>query len=279
VHSGSTGILTHVKGQSHDRTGEAAGSKIADRAQIARSSKKGSFSTGAQAQPSGVIGVRSRKKPSPGEKRVSGETEKELAPIGGPAHGHLTRMTIERFEALTLWGRPGAARRALAAASAWATADESLMIGGYHVLESKEFVCIAFARDRQGRHRAYMRSQMLPSLRAVDLAITHDLGAELIRAGGTVEPDPLPDGVDLFSPIKGTKRYHSAFEMLRDGYNQRSARELIESLQPWFQDRDGNFAHDFQTSGYSARVWEIYLWAALAELGFDIDPSCSSPDF
>lgn len=153
------------------------------------------------------------------------------------------------------------------------------MIGGYHVLESKEFVCIAFARDRQGRHRAYMRSQMLPSLRALDLAITHDLGAELIHAGGMVELDPLPDGVDLFSPIKGTKRCHPAFEMLRDGYNQRSARELIEALQPWFQDRDGNFARDFQTSGYSARVWEIYLWAALTELGFDIDSGCSSPDF
>lgn len=170
-------------------------------------------------------------------------------------------------------------RQALVTASAWTTPDEAQMIGGFHILESKEFICLAFARDQEGRHRCYMRSGMLPSLRAADLAITHDLGAQLLDAVDACAFDTMPGGVDLFSPIKGVKRLQPAFEMLRDGFNQRSARELIERLQPWFQDRDGNFARDFQTSGYSARVWELYLWAALHELSFDIDSSCSSPDF
>jgi hypothetical protein len=44
-------------------------------------------------------------------------------------------------------------------------------------------------------------------------------------------------------------------------------------------DRDGNFREQFQTSGFDARVWELYLFAALEEAGFKIDQPDPAPDF
>lgn len=210
---------------------------------------------------------------------VPDDPNPELAPLRGPAHDRFRRMTLERFDALTLWNRPVGMRLETRTASAWSTLDEQVLAGVFHLLDSKEFLCVAYARDPLGRYRAITRSPMFPSLRAGDIAINHDLGASFLRASQTCDLDPLPDGVNLFSPVPGVKRFHPAFEMLRDGFNQRSARQLLERMAPWFADRDGNFVRDFQTSGYSARVWELYLWAAFTALGFDIDPSCSIPDF
>ncbi len=203
----------------------------------------------------------------------------ELAPLRGPAHDLFRRMTLERFDALTLWGRPSDMRLASRCASAWSTRDEAVLAGVFHLFETKEFLCIAFVRDGAGRYRPFQRSPMFPSCRAGDLAIAHDLGAGFARAASETEPEPLPAGVDLFTPVPGVTRFHPAFEMLRDGFNQLSARQLLEHVAPWIGDRDGNLVRDFQTSGYSARVWELYLWVAFTALGFEIDPGCAVPDF
>jgi len=214
------------------------------------------------------------------EDGASNEAHPELGPVRGPAHGCFQRMALERFEALTLWGRPAAMREDSLSASAWATVDERVLIGVFHLLETREFLCVGFARDAAGRYRLFQCSPMLPSLRAGDLAIAHDLGADFLAAAvDLTHLEPLPTGMDLFEPLQGIKRLHPAYVMLRDGYNQRAARELITEMAHWLPDRDGNFVRDFQTSGYSARIWELYLWAAFTALDFAIDPACAIPDF
>lgn len=53
----------------------------------------------------------------------------------------------------------------------------------------------------------------------------------------------------------------------------------VES-ERWLPDFDGHFVREFQTSGFSARMWELYLWAALRSLHFDIDYGLALlPDF
>jgi hypothetical protein len=43
-------------------------------------------------------------------------------------------------------------------------------------------------------------------------------------------------------------------------------------------DHDGDFVQQFQTGGFDARTWELYLFAAFDSLGFDIDQSHPQPD-
>lgn len=49
-------------------------------------------------------------------------------------------------------------------------------------------------------------------------------------------------------------------------------------MMRWYEDADGNFLEQFQTTGYDARIWELYLLAALSEAVYIIDRSFPAPD-
>jgi hypothetical protein len=46
-----------------------------------------------------------------------------------------------------------------------------------------------------------------------------------------------------------------------------------------FRDADGSFVREFQTAGFSPRVFELALFAYLQEQGYDLDRSSPTPDF
>src|SRR5579863_5163090 len=47
----------------------------------------------------------------------------------------------------------------------------------------------------------------------------------------------------------------------------------------YYEDIDGNFVEQFQSDGFDARFWELYVFALLTEAGFVFDRSYSAPDF
>jgi hypothetical protein len=61
------------------------------------------------------------------------------------------------------------------------------------------------------------------------------------------------------------------------------ARAVLQEIGPWLAPSDPHFVSEFQEKQFDQRLWEIYLWAALRELGFDVtqpeapDFLCSSP--
>jgi hypothetical protein len=50
-------------------------------------------------------------------------------------------------------------------------------------------------------------------------------------------------------------------------------------MMKWFTDPDGNFIEQFQSQGFDARIWELYLFATLVESGYRVERTESSPDF
>ena len=50
-------------------------------------------------------------------------------------------------------------------------------------------------------------------------------------------------------------------------------------MMRWYPDVDGNFIEQFQTSGFNARIWELYLFATFVELGFARSEDFAVPDF
>jgi len=50
-------------------------------------------------------------------------------------------------------------------------------------------------------------------------------------------------------------------------------------MMHWYEDPDGNFIEQFQTTGFDARLWELYLFAAFTETGYRIDRIHAVPDF
>jgi len=198
----------------------------------------------------------------------------------GEEHRFFERMSRERFDALVLWGMPQQMRDDTLSASHWSADDERVIAGVFHVIATKEFMCIAFARDTDGRYRPFQRSHFLPSARAGELAIRRDFGRDLLTAQPDYPADTArPKGINLFETLGNIGRHHDAYVMLRDGFNQGAARALLEEVSRWVPDLDGNLVRDFQTSGYSARIWELYLWATLRALNFDMDYAHAAPDF
>jgi hypothetical protein len=85
--------------------------------------------------------------------------------------------------------------------------------------------------------------------------------------------------VDFFTPIVTTEKLSQAFVHLATAEGFSCARQLTEAMMSFYEDVDGNFVEQFQTTGFDARFWELYVFALLTEVGFVLDRSFAAPDF
>lgn len=84
--------------------------------------------------------------------------------------------------------------------------------------------------------------------------------------------------IDLFTPIVPEDRLHPAFKGLAHrGFEP--ARRMLADIAATFNDKDGNFVKDFQTTGFDARLWELYLHVYLRSDGFTLDETKTVPDY
>jgi len=54
---------------------------------------------------------------------------------------------------------------------------------------------------------------------------------------------------------------------------------MLRDIQQHFEDLDGNFVEQFQTTGFDSRTFELFLFAMFRESGHTIDRSHQRPDF
>ena len=84
---------------------------------------------------------------------------------------------------------------------------------------------------------------------------------------------------DFFTPLVPEDRLHPTFRTLSSAPRYSPAREVIKAMMRFYEDMDGNFIEQFQTVAFDARLWELYLFAAFAELGYAPAPNLAIPDF
>lgn len=70
-----------------------------------------------------------------------------------------------------------------------------------------------------------------------------------------------------------------SFKLVRDFPTYAPAKATIQEKFQSFQESDGNFVEQFQSSGFDSRLWELYLSISLTELGFEVDRPYDRPDF
>lgn len=81
----------------------------------------------------------------------------------------------------------------------------------------------------------------------------------------------------LFNDVAEEAAQHPMYRMIRDG-DYEPERKVLLDWSSDFNDRDGKFCHEFQTS-FEPCLWELYLHAYLKEIGAKVDFSHQSPDF
>ncbi len=197
-----------------------------------------------------------------------------------------TRMSRYRFDALADWCRVPGTRELLPTAAAFSTMDEKVIGAVYfdrnapkELGDAGYFAYVLLGRDAFGRYQIFDQHGPYVTARAANKAVLTRL-AKFEKKAATVPISPKAKrGVDLFAPVKGAKNLDEKFVNLRDGINSSAAREFLTELARWFVDQDGNFAKDFQTTGFNGRVWELYLFATFTALDFAFDRTEAVPDF
>jgi len=91
--------------------------------------------------------------------------------------------------------------------------------------------------------------------------------------------DEEGESMDCFTPIVLTEKLNPAFLRLATAEAFSPARALIEAMMYYYEDVDGNFVEQFQSSAFDARFWELYLFALLTEEQFTLDRGHAAPDF
>lgn len=83
----------------------------------------------------------------------------------------------------------------------------------------------------------------------------------------------------LFNPIVASEKLHPSFEDLRTSPGAEPARWMLDEIYRSFEDPEGNFLEQFQTTGFDARYFELYLFAYFSRSGFTVDRTRPNPDF
>ncbi len=145
-----------------------------------------------------------------------------------------------------------------------------------------EFAGIIYGRDRRERFRGiHVVPEFETSLRRARLHLRHAMDRlgmapdESFHQGDEKKGAPL----DFFTPRAPQEKLHQIFRDLLEKETRSAARGIIKPMMKWYEDPDGNFVEQFQTTAFDARLWELYLFAMFRESGYMIDRSHAVPDF
>lgn len=188
-----------------------------------------------------------------------------------------------RFNLYALGARRAPTRIISEERSYWSDHDERVLGLVFRDRVDNDYGWMLLARDRVGRFRCVK----------VDVSFTSEqLAIERVRESiaQTIEDGNIADvgyqgdepnePFDLLRVAVGEDeaKLHPFFKILRDDPARTPARAVFKELGPWLAPTDPHFVHEFQFQQFDQRLWELYLWAAFRELGFDIEQP-EAPDF
>lgn len=160
-------------------------------------------------------------------------------------------------------------------------ADEAENVLGVLVLDvtDRDWNWVVLGRDERGAFRAIdvevsigPREEALQSL-FIKLMSHAETGQTVFPQGDVGKKKNA-----ILEPKVPPERLHPHFLMLKDGEGYSPAKGIIQEIASVFVDLDGNFIEQFQTTGFDARLWELYLYAYLHEALFIIEEE-TPPDF
>lgn len=189
-------------------------------------------------------------------------------------------LSLLRFNALAGYCRhPGAFF--CAEEVAWFEHGQERVLGA--VIRDRidgDFGGLVFGRDCRGRFRSIASTEFYASRRYAEAMLRRLMEQQSMQPDEEFyQGDESGAPLNLFNPVVPRDRLHPDFLELAEAEGYSPAREVIEPGMKWFNDPDGNFVEQFQTSGFDSRIWELYLFETFVELGYLIERPDPAPDF
>lgn len=185
-----------------------------------------------------------------------------------------------RFDAIAGYARQPRARLIGEEMAYFEGSDGSIMGMLIRDKSDNDFSGMLFGRDKKLRFRWTSMTDFFPTREeALDALEVKMKEALVAPAEKHHQGDELGDPVDFFTPVHEPERLNPHFMKLVNESAFSPAKEIIEPMMRWYEDADGNFVEQFQTTGFDQRIWELYLFSMLIELGYVIDREKAVPDF
>ena len=143
-----------------------------------------------------------------------------------------------------------------------------------------DFLGIILGQDSKGRFRYTGGTEPHTSKRHVEALLRREMQRlSIATAEDFNQAEDLDKPIDIFDPVVPYDRLNRDFVKLIEEEGFSAARGIIEPMMHWNEDLDGNFVEQFQTTGFNARFWELYLFATFVEMGYSIERIHVVPDF
>lgn len=148
-------------------------------------------------------------------------------------------------------------------------------------LTDNDFGSIILGRDERKLFRCIHVSQRFCETPAEAVAdLEHDM-ANFENDGQEIYPqgDEVLATNEVYELVVRPERVHPYFTFLSEEPRFEAARNLIKEAIYSFVDVDGNYIQQFQSDGFDARLWELYLYIYFYNSGFELGREFAAPDF
>jgi hypothetical protein len=193
---------------------------------------------------------------------------------------HVKKISEIRFNALAGYARAPRARLIGEELAYFETVSGDLLGLLVRDRSDGDFSGMAFGRDRKLCFRWTSMTDFFETseqaLSALDKLLTDlaDHPEEFHHQG-----DEVGEPVDFFAAVHPVERLNHDFMEVMSEHAFSPARGVIDPMMRWHKDLDGNFVEQFQSTAFDQRIWELYLFAMMTEIGYELDSRNAIPDF
>jgi hypothetical protein len=144
----------------------------------------------------------------------------------------------------------------------------------------QDYSFVILVRDARKLFRAWEISCDHPTIEDAEAKLAQEIKL-LVNDGKAVyeQGDETSPPHDILAPKVNEDKQHEYFKVLALEKRMEAARNLIVEAVYSYVDVDGNYIKEFQTHGFDARLWELFLYIFLYDAGFEFDQDYNAPDY
>lgn len=192
----------------------------------------------------------------------------------------MKKISQRRFDALCYARQP--LIRMISKEVSWFEAfDRKLLANIVFDRSDSDFSYIILGRDAKNIFRCIsIGAKFYKTKELAEEALAKDI-LKFKGDGQTTYPqgDETKTPHEILIPCVDEKKLHQYFYLLIKEPRFEAARNLIKEIVFSYVDPDGHYIKEFQTQGFDARLWELYLYVYLYNAGFEFIHGNPSPDF
>lgn len=192
----------------------------------------------------------------------------------------ITKIDIKRFNAIVGRTRHPYAPDIFEELEWYSNYDDTILATILLDQIDGDFGAVLFGRDENGQFRAFEQECSMLTVEQARFWVIKKI-KEFTYEGKTIFPQGTPSvkKLDIFNPVVSRDKQHPYFYTLNNSEIYIPAKNIINNIMPYFNDIDGNFIEQFQTTAFDSRLWELYIDVYLNEERFLVERVAPAPDF